>query len=70
MMSEYDPEIVNAMLENSWYGVKMRDAIWSILILGEKKATFAKRNNITRQHVTRTVNDFAKKYAKKLIILA
>jgi hypothetical protein len=64
-MTGVDTELVEAVLEASWYHEKMAQAIRMVVIGGRCKAHVAHELSVTRQHVTRTVNDFYKRMLKK-----
>lgn len=64
-MTGIDIELVEAILERSWYHERMEKAIKMVVIGGRCKAHVAKELSVSRQHVTRTVNDFYKRMLKK-----
>jgi hypothetical protein len=63
-MTGVDIELVEAVIERSWYHERMENAIRMIVIGGRRKAHVAKELSVSRQHVTRTVNDFYKRMLK------
>jgi hypothetical protein len=63
-MTGVDVELVEAVIERSWYHERMENAIRMIVIGGRRKAHVAKELSVSRQHVTRTVNDFYKRMLK------
>lgn len=64
-MTGVDENLVEKVLEKSLYHKKMQQAILMVVINGRRKAHVAMELNVTRQHVTRTVNDFLKKMQQK-----
>ena len=64
-MTGVDETAVEKVLEKSYYGKKMQQAIKMVVINGRCKAHVAMELNVTRQHVTRTVNDFLKRMQQK-----
>jgi hypothetical protein len=63
-MTGVDIELVEAVIKRSWYHERMENAIRMIVIGGRRKAHVAKELSVSRQHVTRTVNDFYKRMLK------
>ena len=64
-MTGVDIELVEAVIDLSWYHERMENAIRMVVIGGRCKAHVAKELSVSRQHVTRTVNDFYKRMLKK-----
>lgn len=64
-MTGVELELVEAIIERSWYHERMEQAIRMVVIGGRCKAHVAKEIGVTRQHVTRTVNDFYKRMLKR-----
>jgi hypothetical protein len=64
-MTGVDVELVEAVIDLSWYHERMENAIRMVVIGGRCKAHVAKELSVSRQHVTRTVNDFYKRMLKK-----
>jgi len=64
-MTGVELELVEAILERSCYREKMINAIKMVVIGGRCKAHVAKELSVSRQHVTRTVNDFYKRMLKR-----
>lgn len=64
-MTGVDLELVDAVIAGSGYHAKMVQAIKMVVIGGRCKAHAAAEIGVTRQHVTRTVNDFYKRMLKK-----
>lgn len=64
-MTGVDEKLVEKVLEKSFYREKMRQAIRMVVIGGRCKAHVAMELSVTRQHVTRTVNDFYKRMLKR-----
>jgi hypothetical protein len=64
-MTGVELELVEAIIERSWYHERMENAIRMVVIGGRCKAHVAKELSVSRQHVTRTVNDFYKRMLKR-----
>jgi hypothetical protein len=64
-MTGVELELVEAIIERSWYHERMENAIRMVVIGGRCKAHVAHEIGVSRQHVTRTVNDFYKRMLKR-----
>lgn len=64
-MTGVELKLIEAIFERSFYHEKMRQAIRMVVIGGRCKAHVAAEMGVSRQHVTRTVNDFYKRMLKR-----
>ena len=63
---EVDPSALYEVLLKCRYQFKMKAVIWLFLTKNYTKAELARSSGVSRQHVSRTINDFLQKNAQKL----
>lgn len=63
---EVDPAALYEVLRKCRYQFKMKAVIWLFLTENHTKAELARSSGVSRQHVSRTINDFLRKNAQKL----